>query len=342
MRKQRAERLRFAVESLPPETRRAMLDGIKENRIVTGANTDRRGGVCPMLAADRNAFQVTPLAGIFATAWDHYTGTSFLNVTRRTADERDLKTLQSMLETSLALRAPAPAPTALERPVSPVEVAPAPLLRPDLAETSRQLTAAARIEVSRALSATGHGPVRPAPPRRQAAPAPAIRLPQPQAAPAPAPATCVASARAAAATVRPAPALPPAARAAGRAPASKTTVELDRERARAIIANQASTLRSRAWPRKPVAVPAPTPLAAPAAVPAPAPVAAPQPRLVERERDRMQELAARSGWAWLKPFSSYDDYEQTLTELGETRRGPGADDGGTRRQDTKLPEGAPS
>jgi len=75
MRKQRAERLRFAVNSLPPETRRAMLDGIERNRIVTGANTDRRGGVCPMLAADRESFNVTPLAEIFATAWDRYTGT---------------------------------------------------------------------------------------------------------------------------------------------------------------------------------------------------------------------------------------------------------------------------
>src|SRR5947199_163830 len=85
MRKQRAERLRFAVDTLPPETQRAMLQGINENRIVTGANTDRRGGVCPMLAADRNAFAVTPLAEIFATAWDHYTGTTFVNVTRRVA-----------------------------------------------------------------------------------------------------------------------------------------------------------------------------------------------------------------------------------------------------------------
>jgi hypothetical protein len=122
---------------------------------------------------------------------------------------------------------------------------------------------------------------------------------------------------------RPARRAAPAPRTA-RPPAFKTKSEDERQRARAIIANQASTLRSRAWPRP--AAPAPEPVrAVPTAAPAPA---TPVPT-------RVQELAARSGFAWLPAFSSYEDYEQTLRDLGETARGPGADDGGVHREDTK-------
>ena len=31
-----------------------MLTGVEANRIIVGAYTDRKGGVCPMLAAHRN------------------------------------------------------------------------------------------------------------------------------------------------------------------------------------------------------------------------------------------------------------------------------------------------
>jgi hypothetical protein len=333
MRKQRAERLRFAVESLPPETQRAMLKGIRENRIVTGANTDRRGGMCPMLAADRNAFAVTPLAEIFATAWDHYTGTTFVNVTRRAASARDLTVLQSMLESSLALsdRACAPAPAV---------AAPLQLNQAELAQTRQALTAAARLEVIRALDATGQ----PAPAHR----APAAPVDAPPCATVPEAIAAYEDRRRRQATPSAAPparsvSAPRAARltgAPGRPPAFKTQSEDERQRARAIIANQASTLRSRAWPRP--AAPAPAVERArpvPAATPAPAPA---EVRVTPRaEPTRVQELAARSGFAWLPAFSSYDDYERTLQDLGETQRGPGADDGGVRRQDTKQPDRTP-
>ena len=46
--------LRAAVDSLPVQTREAMLDGVRTRRIIAGAYTDRDGGVCPMLAAHRN------------------------------------------------------------------------------------------------------------------------------------------------------------------------------------------------------------------------------------------------------------------------------------------------
>ena len=49
-----------------------MLRGIDENPIIVGAYTDKRGGVCPMLAAHRNGGR-TNFAS-FARAWDAYTG----------------------------------------------------------------------------------------------------------------------------------------------------------------------------------------------------------------------------------------------------------------------------
>jgi hypothetical protein len=75
----------------------AMLDGIKANRIIVGAYTDQRGGVCPMLAAHRRGGR-TNLAS-FAKAWDRYTKAS---AKPRPATEREIRTLRAMLERSLA------------------------------------------------------------------------------------------------------------------------------------------------------------------------------------------------------------------------------------------------
>jgi hypothetical protein len=98
MRRSRPARdLRTAIDCLPLQTRKAMLGGVESNRIIVGAYTDRSGGVCPMLAAHRNGGR-TSLAS-FARAWDRYTG-----VRRpRPATERELNTLRTMLEASIAL-----------------------------------------------------------------------------------------------------------------------------------------------------------------------------------------------------------------------------------------------
>jgi hypothetical protein len=99
MRRRRPARdLRNVVDCLPLHTREAMLEGIAAGRIIVGAYTDRRGGVCPMLAAHRNGGR-TSLAG-FARAWDRYTG-----ATRgpRRATERELTTLRAMLEASIGV-----------------------------------------------------------------------------------------------------------------------------------------------------------------------------------------------------------------------------------------------
>ena len=98
VRRRPARDLRLAVDCLPLETRRAMLDGIATSRIIVGAYTDRKGGVCPMLAAHRNGGR-TSLAS-FAHAWDRYTGA---RKRPRPATERELTTLRAMLEASIGL-----------------------------------------------------------------------------------------------------------------------------------------------------------------------------------------------------------------------------------------------
>jgi hypothetical protein len=76
-----------------------MLGGVESNRIIVGAYTDKSGGICPMLAAHRNGGR-TSLAS-FARAWDAYTGVRGRKA--RPATERELNTLRTMLEASIAL-----------------------------------------------------------------------------------------------------------------------------------------------------------------------------------------------------------------------------------------------
>jgi hypothetical protein len=101
MRRRRpAHELRISIDCLPLATRKAMLAGIDANRIIVGAYVDRSGGICPMLAAHRNGGR-TSLAS-FARAWDRYTRPR----KPRPANERELRTLRTMLEASIALDDP--------------------------------------------------------------------------------------------------------------------------------------------------------------------------------------------------------------------------------------------
>jgi hypothetical protein len=97
-RRRPANELRIAIDCLPLKSREAMLDGIDSNRIIVGAYTDRQGGVCPMLAAHRKGGR-TSLAS-FARAWDRYTRAGN---GPRPASERELLTLRTMLEASIAI-----------------------------------------------------------------------------------------------------------------------------------------------------------------------------------------------------------------------------------------------
>ena len=124
MRRRRPARdLRTAIDCLPLQTRRAMLAGVEGNRIIVGAYTDRRGGVCPMLAAHRNGGR-TSLAS-FARAWDRYTGA---RGKPRPATERELNTLRAMLEASIMIEETPVMPSDEPRYVRP---------RPDTGERHR-------------------------------------------------------------------------------------------------------------------------------------------------------------------------------------------------------------
>jgi hypothetical protein len=73
-----------------------MLEGIRANPIVVGAYTDSRGGICPMLAAHRHGGRTSFVS--FARAWDAFARTD----TIRRATARELRTLDHLLEASLA------------------------------------------------------------------------------------------------------------------------------------------------------------------------------------------------------------------------------------------------
>ena len=97
-RRRPARDLRTAIDCLPLQTRKAMLGGVESNRIIVGAYVDKQGGVCPMLAAHRNGGRTS--FATFAHAWDRYTG---VRRRARPATERELNTLRTMLEASIAL-----------------------------------------------------------------------------------------------------------------------------------------------------------------------------------------------------------------------------------------------
>ena len=94
-RRNRAQRLRTAVELLPRHTREAMLRGVESDEIIVGAYTDRDGGICPMLAAHRNGGR-TSFAS-FARAWDDFTRAR----RPRKATRREVQVLRTYLEMSL-------------------------------------------------------------------------------------------------------------------------------------------------------------------------------------------------------------------------------------------------
>jgi len=89
------EDLRISVECLPSTTRAAMLEGVRTWPIIVGAYTDRRGGVCPMLAAHRCGGRTDFLA--FARAWDRFTHAK----RPRRATEREVATLIAYLAAGL-------------------------------------------------------------------------------------------------------------------------------------------------------------------------------------------------------------------------------------------------
>src|SRR3954453_4655647 len=89
-----AARLRAAVDTPPIETKPAMLVGLDNETIITGAYT-HDGGICPMLASHRRGGRTDRES--FTQSWDRYTGAN----KGRGATERERRTLPCMGEASL-------------------------------------------------------------------------------------------------------------------------------------------------------------------------------------------------------------------------------------------------
>jgi hypothetical protein len=86
-----------------------MLEAARNDRIVTGAYTDNRGGACPLLAAHRRGGRTN--APAFADAWDAFTGAT----RARAAKPAEIAVLRTLLAATLP-PAPQPEPAAPKRP----------------------------------------------------------------------------------------------------------------------------------------------------------------------------------------------------------------------------------
>jgi hypothetical protein len=92
------EGLRLAIDCMPVATREAMLRGLDHyERILVGAYTDERDGVCPMLAAHRCGGRTNLLS--FAKSWDRFARAGGRNP--RAATPREVRILVAQLRDSL-------------------------------------------------------------------------------------------------------------------------------------------------------------------------------------------------------------------------------------------------
>jgi hypothetical protein len=159
-----------------------MLAGLdRYDRIIVGAYTDRKGGVCPMLAAHRCGGRTD--FSSFARAWDRFTGAGSR---ARSASERELRTLRAQLEASLwheeDARAEATGATVPPVPAAPeIDVPEPPTERRRLGAAwlrpfrrwdgySDAVAAAIRQAEGEVETTAGQPESRPAPPRESAPP----------------------------------------------------------------------------------------------------------------------------------------------------------------------------
>jgi hypothetical protein len=134
-RRNNAKRLRNSISAMPNATKQAMLRGIRSNRVIVGAYVDKRGGVCPMLAAHRNGGRTN--FGTFARAWDAFTRANPRKPRR--ASRLEVRILENYLEMAL-VREGIGGETLPERPLAE-EVR-------DVKATRRRLAAAEAREAS--------------------------------------------------------------------------------------------------------------------------------------------------------------------------------------------------
>ncbi|MGI8674252.1 MAG: hypothetical protein ACR2KD_03025 [Thermoleophilaceae bacterium] len=98
MRSNPAHALRFGIDCLQVDTRRALLDAIGQETIIAGAYTDGKdGSICPSVLVHRRGAEGN-LTG-FARAWDAFTGA--VPGRPRVATGHEMRVLREMLEASL-------------------------------------------------------------------------------------------------------------------------------------------------------------------------------------------------------------------------------------------------
>jgi len=96
-REQAVAELRRSIDVLPERTRKAMLVGLGNNTVITGAFSGG-GGACPMLAAHREGGRTSVCT--FPEAWDTFTGVAGRQIIRE-ATEYEILILRREIEASL-------------------------------------------------------------------------------------------------------------------------------------------------------------------------------------------------------------------------------------------------
>jgi len=96
-RDQAVAELRRSIDVLPERTRKAMLVGLGNNTVITGAFSGA-GGACPMLAAHRAGGRTSACS--FPEAWDQFTGVAGRQIIRP-ATEYEVLILRREIEASL-------------------------------------------------------------------------------------------------------------------------------------------------------------------------------------------------------------------------------------------------
>ena len=89
--------LRRSIDVLPERTRKAMLVGLENNTVITGAFSGG-GGVCPMLAAHREGDRTHCYT--FPEAWDRFTGVHGRHIIRQ-ATQYEIDILRAEIEASM-------------------------------------------------------------------------------------------------------------------------------------------------------------------------------------------------------------------------------------------------
>lgn len=97
-REQARAELRRSIDVLPVRTRQAMLVGLQNNTVITGAFAGSGQGACPMMAAHREGGRTSCCT--FPEAWDRFTGVYGRHIVRQ-ATPYEVQILCEEIEASL-------------------------------------------------------------------------------------------------------------------------------------------------------------------------------------------------------------------------------------------------